>query len=56
MAFIRYAAAGLLATAAILTASADLHAQAYPNKPIRMIVAFPAGGSTDIIEIGRAHV
>lgn len=49
MAFIRYAAAGLLATAAILTASADLHAQAYPNKPIRMIVAFPAGGSTDII-------
>jgi tripartite-type tricarboxylate transporter receptor subunit TctC len=49
MAFIRYAAAGLLATAAILTTSADLHAQAYPNKPIRMIVAFPAGGSTDII-------
>jgi len=25
------------------------HAQSYPNKTIRMIVPFPAGGATDIV-------
>jgi tripartite-type tricarboxylate transporter receptor subunit TctC len=30
----------------------QLHAQAYPAKPVRMIVAFPAGGGSDIV--GRA--
>jgi tripartite-type tricarboxylate transporter receptor subunit TctC len=34
-------AAGIASTAA--------HAQAYPTKPVRMLVAFPTGGSADIV-------
>jgi len=37
--------AGLLA----LGAQTSVMAQAYPNKPIKMIVPFPAGGTTDIV-------
>jgi tripartite-type tricarboxylate transporter receptor subunit TctC len=43
--------ARLFIMVAILVGSPLLaHAQAnYPNKPIRLIIAFPAGGSTDIV-------
>jgi tripartite-type tricarboxylate transporter receptor subunit TctC len=36
-----------LSATCLLTATAAL-AQAYPSKPIRMIVPFPAGGTTDV--------
>jgi tripartite-type tricarboxylate transporter receptor subunit TctC len=44
MKFLRFAAAAALA---VLTTSA--WSQAYPNKPIRMIVGFPPGGGTDVV-------
>ena len=38
-----------LAVALSLAAAGAAHAQAYPNKPVRYICPFPAGGGVDII-------
>ena len=40
--------AALLAACGMLTFSAHLMAQAYPSKPLRIIVGFPPGGATDV--------
>lgn len=45
----RRAALGAAAIAASLALSNGALAQAYPNKPITMMVAFAAGGPTDVI-------
>lgn len=35
--------------APLVLASLGIHAQTWPNKPIRMLVGFPAGGPTDVV-------
>ena len=39
----------LLACACLLLVTAGASAQAYPNRPIKVIVPFPAGGGTDVV-------
>ena len=38
-----------LLMAATLAAPAVLMAQGFPNKPIRIVVPYPAGGTTDLM-------
>jgi tripartite-type tricarboxylate transporter receptor subunit TctC len=45
----RFGFRALLALAALTLSALPASAQNYPNKPVRIIVAYPAGGATDVI-------
>src|ERR1700744_3827280 len=45
----RFLAAALIAAAAMLATATDAPAQGYPAKSVRMVIAFPAGGSIDTL-------
>ena len=45
---LKLAAAALTLAMAALSAPAQAQASDYPNKPIKMVIAFPPGGPTDV--------
>ncbi len=49
MPFFRSHARTLFAALAVALAAAGAQAQAYPDKPVRMVIPFPAGGALDIL-------
>ena len=46
---------GILSALALAFAAGAAFAQAYPSKPVHMLVPFPAGGLTDVIARGLAQ-
>ena len=49
MQLVRGVCAAILGTFVLTALTAPAQAQNYPSRPIRMVIAFPAGGPTDFV-------
>ena len=47
--FLKCLAAATLACGSLLGGAASVQAQAWPNKPVKLVVPFPAGGGADVV-------
>ena len=47
--FLPAAVAAVATIAAVMATRSDVHAQSYPDRPVRMVIAFPAGGTIDTL-------
>src|SRR5262245_41779779 len=46
---LRAAVAAVATMAAVMATRSGVHAQSYPDRPVRMVIAFPAGGTIDTL-------
>ena len=50
------ALSAILIIGALLATAGARAQEPWPTRPVKIVSPFPAGGTSDVMEIGRAHV